>query len=68
MTWLKQKRSASGKTQKQIAQASGISTNYYCYIESGKRHPPVETAKKIAEVLGFDWTQFYDDDPRQNAS
>lgn len=31
-------------------------------IELGERRPSVEVAKKIAAVLGFDWTRFYEDE------
>ena len=47
------------ETQEQIAKKCGISQNYYCWIELGERRPSVETAKKIAETLGFDWTLFF---------
>lgn len=33
-------------------------------IESGNRDGPVHTAKKIAKVLDFNWTKFYEDDPK----
>ena len=66
--WLREKRIASNLSQKEVANRALISQQYYNFIENGKRHPPVETAKKIAEVLGFDWTQFYVDDSEQNAS
>ena len=39
----------------------GISQQHYNYIENGKRRPSVEVAKRIAAVLGFDWTRFYED-------
>jgi transcriptional regulator with XRE-family HTH domain len=31
-------------------------------IELGERRPSVEVAKKIAAVLFFDWTLFFEDD------
>jgi len=31
-------------------------------IELGERQPSVKVAKKIASVLGFDWTLFYQDE------
>lgn len=65
---IKELREQKGLLQKEIAVKLDISESYYCLLEGGKRRPTVQTAKKIAEVLGFDWTQFYDDDPRQNAS
>lgn len=38
----------------------------YFYIENRNRNPSVETAKKIAAVLGFDWTRFYEDEETQH--
>jgi len=29
-------------------------------IETGERRLSVEIAKKIAEILGFDWTKFFE--------
>jgi putative transcriptional regulator len=55
--WLIKKRGS--KSQAEIAASCGISQNFYCWIEKGKRHPSVNTAMKIAEVLNFDWTLFY---------
>lgn len=40
----------------------GISRAGYANIENGKRLPSVPVAKKIAAVLGFDWTRFYEED------
>ena len=31
--------------------------------ERNERRPSVETAKAIADVLGFDWTKFFEDQP-----
>ena len=46
-----------------MADAAGISQSYYAGIETGIRGKPlsVPVAKKIAAVLGFDWTQFYEE-------
>lgn len=49
------------KTQQLIADQCGISQNFYSWIEQGKRTPSVDVAKKIAAVLGFEWTRFYDE-------
>lgn len=40
----------------------GIAQPSYFNIEAGKRRPSVPVAKKIAAVLGFDWTRFYEED------
>ncbi|MBQ1281475.1 MAG: helix-turn-helix transcriptional regulator [Oscillospiraceae bacterium] len=51
-------------TIREVGDRAGISESFYCMIENGERRPSVETAKKIASVLGFDWTLFYPDDAK----
>ena len=51
-----------GRTQAEIAEAVGISQQMYSAIELGERRPSVEVAKRLASVLGFNWTRLYDDD------
>ena len=58
--WLIELR--KGYTQTQIAEAVGITQQMYSAIELGERRPSVEVAKKIAAVMGFNWTRFYDDE------
>ena len=53
----------NGRTQAQIAKAAGITQQMYSAIELGKRRPSVEVAKKIASVMGFNWTRFFEDEP-----
>lgn len=62
--WLSEIRVKSGKSQQKVADESGISQSYYAEIELGIRGKPlaVPIAKKIAAVLEFDWTRFYEDD------
>ena len=55
-------RKEKGLTQFEIAERAGVTQQFYNYIENGRRRPSVSVAKKIAAVLGFDWTEFYDDD------
>ena len=50
-------------TQDKVARESGITQNFYSWIESGMRNPSVKVAKQIAATLGFDWTRFFDDQP-----
>ena len=61
--WLKTIRENSGLNTYDVARKADISQGYYSMIELGARGAkmPVQTAKKIAEVLGFDWTMFYED-------
>lgn len=59
--WLIAIREEVGISQKCISEQVGISQPSYHNIEAGKRGLSVPVAKKIAAVLGFDWTRFYDD-------
>ena len=60
--WLRDKRVSRELTQKAMAEMAGISQPSYHQIESGDNNPSVETAKKIAAVLGFDWVMFFPDE------
>ncbi len=57
--WLRAIRVGKNLRQKQVAEAAQITQPSYHNIECGSRSPSVETAKKIAEFLGFDWTRFF---------
>lgn len=59
--WLIDARKQKGESQKDVAGQVGIAQATYCLIESGKRRPSPEVAKRIAAILDFDWTLFYDD-------
>ena len=63
--WLKSIRENTGQTQRETAKAVGISKSYYEKIEGGFRSVPVDTAKKISAVLGFDWQKFYEDQQKK---
>ena len=62
--WLAEIRTSAKKSQQKVADEAGISQSYYAGIETGIRGKPlaVPVAKKIAAVLGFDWTRFYEED------
>ncbi len=62
--WLFDIRKKRNFTMAEVAEQSNISESYYSMIENGVRNLPVSTAKKIASVLGFDWVQFYNDEPK----
>jgi putative transcriptional regulator len=59
--WLIQMRVIKGLTQLQVAKLCGISRSYYSGIELGTRNAKPSTAKKIASVIGFDWTLFFEE-------
>lgn len=59
--WLVKIREKQGLSQYAVAAKAGISQSFYSGIELGNRGNklPVQTAKKIADVLGFEWDMFY---------
>ena len=60
--WLRNKRLEKKLTQSELAEMAGIDATTVSKIELGDRRPSVEVAKKIAAVLGFPWTRFFEDD------
>ena len=61
-TWLRAKRIEMNLTEKQVADSVGIKQAPYHRIETGANNPKVENAKKIANLLQFDWRLFYPDE------
>ncbi len=57
--WLMNIREKKKLSQSQLAKNIGVSRQAINSIEHGKRKPSVEIAKKIANELNFDWTDFY---------
>ena len=47
-------------TQEEVAVKAEISRTTYASIEQGRRRPSVESAMRIASILGFDWTLFFE--------
>lgn len=64
--WLIDIRKIKGLTQKEAAEKCGISRSYFADIEQGTRNPKVDTAKSIGDVLGFDWTLFFEQNGRKS--
>ncbi len=58
--WLVDKRNSLGLTQEEVAKKADIARTTYAMIEQGNRTPSVPVAKKIATVLVFDWTLFFE--------
>lgn len=56
---LRKMRSDKNMTMRQVADAVEISESMYCLIENGKRRPSPDVAQRLGELLGFDWTWFY---------
>lgn len=57
---IKQLREKQKITQKDVAVKADISESYYSLIENGERTPKPEVIKKIANVLGFEWSAYYE--------
>ena len=60
-TWLESKRKGLKMTHQEIADLVGIKRQYYGMIENGVSNPSVEVAKKIAKVMRFKWTLFFEE-------
>lgn len=59
-SWLKELREQKAYTQEEVAKKAGIERTTYASIEQGRRNPSVSKAMRIASVLDFDWTLFFD--------
>ncbi|MFT9848839.1 helix-turn-helix domain-containing protein [Aneurinibacillus sp. REN35] len=59
--WLVEIRESKGYTQEQVAAGADIKRAYYTQIENGVRTPSVPVAQKIAGILQFEWTFFFDE-------
>ena len=58
--WLIDIRHGKGYSQQYVANKCGVTYQMYGCVENGKRRPSTELAKKIADVLNFSWTRFYE--------
>lgn len=58
---LKKIREAAGMTQEQLAEKVGVIRQTISNIECGLALPSVPTAKAIAEVLEFNWADFFEE-------
>lgn len=65
---LKREREKKNISQDELARLIDVQRQSISAIERGITKPTVENAKKIAEVLGLDWTKFYDKDTESNIS
>lgn len=63
-SWLKDIRLELELTQEQVAERAGISRAFYTEIETGSKQPSTKTAKKIAQVLNFNWVIFFEEECR----
>ena len=64
--WMKEKRKELGLTQVQLSAKANVSIrsiflSSISHAEMGVRTPRVPIAKRLAAVLGEDWTKFYEE-------
>lgn len=65
--WLLNYRKDSGLTQQEVADKAGMARTTYSSIEQGRRKPSVAKAMRIASLLGFKWTLFFDEKLRDSS-
>lgn len=56
------KRKDLGYSHQDVADKCGanITRSFYGLIENGNRRPSIEVAKKISQLLGIEWTVFFE--------
>lgn len=59
--WLVSIRKLKGFTQKEVADACGVTRTCYASYEQGVRSPNGKRSKVIGEFLGFSWTLFFEE-------
>lgn len=59
---LKEIRKGANLTQASLANECGCERSIIGKIENGVATPSVRLAKRIAKVLGIDWTLFYEEE------
>jgi len=59
--WLTEKRVGYGMTKTTLADLAGVHVSAIGKYEQGLRTPRMATARRIAVVLAFDWTRFYEE-------
>ncbi len=60
--WLINCRLNHGLTRGRVAQMLQVSVPSYMAYELGTRTPRPTKAKLLADILGFDWTKFYNEE------
>lgn len=63
--WLINLRNQKAMTQDEVAKSADMPRTTYSSIEQGRRRPSVENAMRIASVLDFDWTSFFEETLRE---
>lgn len=58
--WLIKIRNKKNLSQEKMAILLNIPLSTYSAYEIGTRRPKIEEAQRIAKILRFKWTKFYD--------
>ena len=58
---IKTARKQLGKAQIDISNEIGVTQAALSLIETGRRRPSVDLAKRLGAALGVDWTLFFED-------
>lgn len=66
--WLKDIRLSKKMSLEDVASRCGITRQTIWFIENGERNPSVDTAQKIANVLGINWTDFFEEGERDDTA
>ena len=59
---LKEVRKSKGFTQEELAAKCDVQRTTVTMIETGENLPSVQLAKKLAEVVEIDWTEFFNEE------
>lgn len=59
-TWLIELRQKKSLSQEEVAKLCDTTQMTISNIENGIRRPSPNLAQKLAKVLKFDWTKFYE--------
>ncbi|PAQ15097.1 transcriptional regulator [Bacillaceae bacterium SAOS 7] len=57
--WLKDRRLNKKLTQDEVSKKALISRSFYTHLENGNKNPSVDVAKRLGQILSFDWTIFF---------
>lgn len=55
-----EQRKAKGYTQERLANEAGVVRQTISEIERGVNNPSIQLAQKIAKILEFNWSEFFE--------
>ena len=63
---LKLMREEANISQTKLAKKCGVVRQTIGEIESGRNKPSVKLAKKLGEILNFNWWEFFDENRKES--